>query len=843
MKRAAEQLAKILRLEQAKGCADTAVVGGLDRFLSGWAVDLKNVADSPNALERVDRMLSVSYATLDKPARLRWTAKAIALLESLNGGPLAEREARSAEQEVARHPQPSREKVGAGTVSAIAKAATLGSKSGQPVVEAVSPRPPIEAPISSVKGIHKSVSEKLHKLGVDTTRDLLYFFPRRHNDFSQVVPIARLQVGKEQTIVATVWEATVRQIGRRMRSTEAVVGDETGNTRVVWFNQPFVAKALRPNTRIAISGKVSLFKGMKVFESPEWEYVESGDTIHTGRLVPVYPLTEGLYPKVVRRLAKETVDLLAPTLPDFLPEDVRRRLGLMPLSVAIAQAHFPDNPARYDQARRRLAFDELFTMQLRLIQRKREWQDAEPGIALTDEAGLAKSFIASLPYPLTRAQKKVLREIIADLKRGRPMSRLLQGDVGSGKTVVATAAMLFAASSGYQAALMAPTEILAEQHFRTICSLLQAAQEEDESKRVLRAVAVPDARTVTVGLLIGGLKPGEKRRVHDCIAEGAVDLIIGTQALIQKAVSFDRLALAVVDEQHRFGVMQRSAMRQKGFNPHVLAMSATPIPRTLALTVYGDLDVSVIDELPPGRQEIVTKWVDPRQRPAAYDFVRKQVAAGRQAFVICPLIEESESIETRAAVAEYERLSQEVFPDLRLGLLHGRMSPREKDEVMRRFREGELHVLVSTAVVEVGIDVPNATVMLVEGAERFGLSQLHQFRGRVGRGEHKSYCLLLSEALSEDGEKRLAVLEKTSDGFKLAEADLEMRGPGEFLGTRQSGLPDLRMARLSDVKIIEQARQEAAALLDRDLHLDLPERQLLAREMARRWSGCAEEAS
>ncbi|MCJ7522869.1 MAG: ATP-dependent DNA helicase RecG, partial [Dehalococcoidia bacterium] len=618
----------------------------------------------------------------------------------------------------------------------------------------------LNAPITSVKGISSSLASKFGKLGVKTVRNLLYFFPHRHIDYSRRSLISELDVGLEQTIVATVWEAAGTKISMRMRATEAIVGDESGNMRVVWFNQPYLAKKLTPDSRVVLSGKVSSFRGRKQFESPEWEFLESEDLIHTGRLVPVYPLTAGLSPRVVRKLVKGTLDRWLPALPDFLPETIRNRAGLLPLPEAIRQAHYPDSEQGRNEARKRLAFDELFVIQLGVLSRKRDWQQ-ESGNVFDTDSGCLETFFNSLPFTLTTAQKRTFAEIQKDLSKSKPMSRLLQGDVGSGKTVVATAAMLLAAANGYQAAIMAPTEILAEQHFESICGLFSGASGEEGNGRPVSTYSSLLSSPVSVGILTGGLKEKAKQEVQARISSGEVNFIIGTHALIQKGVEFNQLGLCVVDEQHRFGVMQRLELRSKGGSPHLLVMSATPIPRTLALTLYGDLDLSVIDELPPGRTEIKTKLLDPGQRRSAYDFVRKQVAAGRQAFIICPLIEESEVIATKAAVTEYQRLSREVFPELELGLLHGRLSSPEKDGVMQRFRNGELHILVSTPVVEVGVDVPNATVMLIEGADRFGIAQLHQFRGRVGRGEHQSYCLLLAESPSAEARERLSLLERT----------------------------------------------------------------------------------
>jgi len=429
----------------------------------------------------------------------------------------------------------------------------------------------------------------------------------------------------------------------------------------------------------------------------------------------------------------------------------------------------------------------------------------------------------------------VLDGLLADLQKAQPMSRLLQGEVGSGKTVVATACLLMAVANGYQGAFMAPTEILAEQHFATTRKLLSRFGEAGKEADYVYGYSGLLPHPITVALLIGDINLKRKQKLKQRILDGSVDIVIGTHALIQKGVEFHQLGLAVIDEQHRFGVAQRSALRQKGFNPHVLVMTATPIPRTLALTLYGDLDLSVIDQLPPGRQVVKTKWLKPGQRASAYAFLRRQVVEGHQAFIICPLVEESEVIRARAATAEYERLSQEVFPDLKLGLIHGRMAAAEKDKIMRHFRSAELDILVSTPVVEVGIDVPNATVMLVESADRFGLSQLHQFRGRVGRGQDQSYCMLLAQNPSEVGRERLDIIEKTQDGFQLAEEDLKLRGPGEFFGTRQSGLPDLKMARLSDVPLLELARSEAIRLFEVDPRLEKSEHELLRRELVRVW--------
>ncbi|MFC1940867.1 ATP-dependent DNA helicase RecG [Chloroflexota bacterium] len=814
----AEPLRKILELEGKKGYVDSAVMGGLDRFLRNWAAQAIESITSHQLLNRLNKLHLVNsdYASLTKEQRKDWIRSVLDFFDEAEP-----RERERGEANLA--PVVSKPPSGA------RRQTTMASQS-------------INSPITIIRGISSSLATKFNKLDVKTVRDLLYFFPHRHLDYSQKKPISQLSEGKEETIVVNVWQAQEIRLGGR-RSTEAVVGDETGNVRVVWFNNPYLAKKLATNTRLVISGRVSLFKGQHVFESPEWELVEDRELIHAGRLVPLYPLTQGLHPRQVRKLLKEVVDQWAWQVEDFLPSELKERCNLLELAQAISQAHYPEDAALKDRARVRLAFDELFLLQLGVLDKKRIWQESQPGSPISTNSAMLEAFLQSLPFELTLAQHRVIRELLADLEKSRPMSRLLQGEVGSGKTVVATAALLMAAANGYQGAFMAPTEILAEQHFATISQFLSKAGHLEEKEDYLHSYAGILSRPLVVALLIGAITESRKRELQQRILDGNIDVVIGTHALIQKEVEFHRLGVAVVDEQHRFGVTQRSALRQKGYNPHVLVMTATPIPRTLALTLYGDLDLSVIDELPPGRQVIKTKWLKPRQRESAYAFICRQVAEGRQAFIICPLIEESEAIQAKAAIAEYERLSQEVFPDLRLGLLHGRMPVNEKDKVMRRFRSGELNILVATPVVEVGIDIPNATVMLVESADRFGLSQLHQFRGRVGRGQEQSYCMLLAQNPSEIGRERLDIIERVQDGFELAEEDLKLRGPGEFFGTRQSGLPDLRMAKLSDVALLELARSEAIRLFEKDPGLKKSEHSSLAKELSRVWTSEASEWS
>ena len=794
-----ESLSKILRQESASGFQDSTVFGGLDRFLQRWADELR-----PELGE------FSSYSVLTPEQREQWAGAVLARLPDSVPG-----EASVAVQG-----------------STAVKPSRPRSPTRRPARQKPRQRISLGDDVTRLRGVSSQNLSKLKRLGVGKVGDLLYLFPHRHNDFANVRNVSQLEPGQEQTVIVTVWEASETRAGPRRRSTQAVLGDDTGNVRAIWFNQPWMARNLRSGAQVVISGKVSVFRGQIVFESPEYELLQGQEElVHTGRLVPVYPSTEGLPQRTLRRLVKLALDACISQVAEFMPEDLRHRSGLVGLQNAIGQAHYPDSLSDWKAARRRLAFDELLLLQLAVLQRKREWQEEGQGIPIDVDPAPLNAFLDSLPFSLTAAQSRVLHEILEDLKVDTPMNRLLQGDVGSGKTVVAAAALLVATFKGYQGALMVPTEILAEQHFITMSRLLSGISEGLREEHLISVRLDPLTRPITIGLLLGSLSKRAKDDVRQSVAEGDVDILIGTQALIQAGVEIPKLALVVVDEQHRFGVMQRASLREKGHRPHLLAMSATPIPRSLALTLYGDLDMSIIDEMPPGRHEIRNRWVDPDKREAAYNFVRKEVQEGRQAFIVCPLVEESEAIQSRAAIEEYERLSSQVFSDLRLGLLHGRMALREKQQVMEQFQLGELDILVSTPVVELGIDVANATVMLIDGADRFGLSQLHQFRGRVGRGPHQSYCLLLADSPGEEARERLRTVERVHDGFQLAEEDLRLRGPGDFMGTRQSGLPTLRVARITDQDILSLARREAARLLESDPHLSKAENAALGEHM------------
>jgi ATP-dependent DNA helicase RecG len=685
-----------------------------------------------------------------------------------------------------------------------------------------------DEPVTKLPKVGPANAKKLANLGAAEVGDLLRLAPRRHIDYSQTTRIGAALATAINADVTVRGEVTRLDLIRGPGTPRVVIqlADESGSLRVTWFNQ-YVANQLRVGDRIAVSGKLEAGYGGLSFTSPEWELMSGpgGQTLSTGRLIPVYPLTHGLAQKTLRRLTRAALDATKTTIEDYLPERILNASEehLLDLATAYEQLHYPDQQRDNVRARRRLAFDGLFLVQLGLTRRKQERQafGAQP---LSVDRKLVAQFHQSLPFRLTGAQETAITEILHDIAQAKPMNRLLQGDVGSGKTVVAATALLVAHANGLQGAMMAPTEILAEQHDQNLRSLFSVLPEEARPR---------------VALLTGSTPAAARKKILAGCASGEITLLVGTHALIQGTVAFARLGLAVVDEQHRFGVRQRAELPDKatGNLPHQLSMTATPIPRSLNMVLHGDLDVSVIDERPPGRIPITTRRYVGTERDRAYALVREEVAAGRQVFVICPLVEASEKIEAKAAVDEAARLQAEVFPELRIATLHGRMSGREKDAIMTAFRQREYDLLVSTSVIEVGIDIPNATVMMVEGADRFGLAQLHQFRGRVGRGSAQSYCLLLADESTPDGEERLAMMEATDDGFALAEKDLELRGPGDFIGTRQSGLPELSwLAATFDTRLFDRARQAAEETLARDPDLALPEHRALAARLTAFWA-------
>ncbi len=836
-------LRKYFRLEAERGYDNRAVLGGLEKMLPLWGSNaraegldealvlaLTQQLKNYDVLEPTERQAALKSAwaiAQGKPAPRAVVAK------KTSQQPAATTKTQSTQRKTASDTQADKPitatakraarktaKAAASDEAAkpAARSATRRSKPAARRAKIEGEPAALEASTTVLTGVGPVNAERLEKLGIYTLGDMLYHFPRRYDDYSQLLPIRELRYGQVVTVIGTVKSKSRhgRPYGGK-QVFEIVVDDGTAALRATWFNQPWMFKNFREGDDVVLSGKIDQYLGRLTLSSPEWELVEdedaAADTQHTNRIVPVYPLTADIRQRWLRGLMKKVVSYWAPRLPDMLPADLLANADLLPYAEALQQVHFPASQEQLEAAKLRLAFNELFLLQLAVLIQKRIWQ-GERATAFLPAAGWLGAQTARLPFALTPAQHSALADLLADMASGRPMNRLLQGDVGSGKTVVAALCAALIAAHGAQAAIMAPTSILAEQHYASLSKLLTG-----------------EGGPLALGeiqMMIGATSKAEKDEIKAGLADGRIKLIIGTHTLIEDPVVFDALELIVIDEQHRFGVGQRAALRNKGTNPHLLVMSATPIPRSLALTLYGDLDVSVIGELPPGRQQVSTHIVPPRQIERAHSLVRKEVAAGRQAFIIYPLIEENENSQAKAAVAEHARLSKDVFPQLKLGLLHGRMSAEDKDAVMSAFRDRQLDALVSTTVIEVGVDVPNATVMLIEGANRFGLAQLHQLRGRVGRGSEQAYCILVPDSEDALENERLTALAGTHDGFKLAEIDLQQRGPGQFMGMAQAGFGDLQLTLLTDTRLIDKARRQAQALLEADPELSQPDHKPIA---------------
>ena len=835
------RLERVLNLEAQQGYQNKAVVGGIRQFVTFWVEKARE-----DAVDEADRALveQVSEVLMDYGglSGIEARKKAITNLQER----IKQRDERVGDKapvdKKKSAPQPPQSKPQKSTpqppptpkVAEKKEAQETPSKPTPPPKSQPEPEPKPQEPdvaglsqsVLTIKGIGPKIKEQLERLGVKTIWDLLYVFPRRYDDYTLMKPIKELVYGDQVTVIGTIWETRSRRSRNNQVVVQSVISDGSAKVQATWFNQPWLADKLKSGEQIVISGTVEQFLGRLVFNNPQWEPLEL-EPLRTRRIVPIYPLTQGLHSKKMRTIMKTAVADWSPRLPEPLPDAIRQRCDLDRIDKTLRQVHFPESQDTLYRARRRLIFDELFLLQLGMQGQRHEWR-SQPGLPIESDPAILIRFHNSLPFELTKAQKRVINEIESDMKHDVPMNRLLQGDVGSGKTLVAAAALIIAAKSGMQAALMVPTEILAEQHYQSLNELLSS-------------------QDVSVALLTGSTATAEKERIYAGLADGTIEVVIGTHALIQPNVAFKKLALAVIDEQHRFGVDQRAALRDKGaetsvgkVNPHLLVMSATPIPRSLALSLYGDLDMSILDEMPPGRQEIKTRWLKSSERERAYTFIRRQVGEGQQAYIIYPLVEESDKIDAGSAVEAYERLQKEVFPELTVGLVHGRLRSDEKEAVMRSFYEGETNILVATSVIEVGVDVPNSTIMLIEDANRFGLAQLHQFRGRVGRGEHQSYCILLADSETGTAEERLRALEQSNDGFVLAEKDLEIRGPGEFFGRRQSGIPELQLASLLDMDMLQLARTEAEKLFQADPLLEQPEHTYLREQVAHFWEAAGD---
>ncbi|MBT3921219.1 MAG: ATP-dependent DNA helicase RecG [Nitrospina sp.] len=689
------------------------------------------------------------------------------------------------------------------------------------------PPPSLDDPIQFIKGVGPRKAILLEKLRLTSIEDCLYFLPFRFEDRTQFKNISQALCGEYVTLTGEVLNAGTMFMGRRKRAFEVIVQDKTGVIRAKWFrfNETYMKEKFKTGQKIILSGKPTLNKrsGLEIIH-PDTEQVSGEDvnSLEIGKIVPVYHVTDGLHLKSMRTIIKNVLDKYLHLIEEFLPDDLIRRHAFISRADALSQSHFPPQGTPLNEldsfktpAQKRLVFEELFLIQLGLAFRKKHTGEINTGTPLQTRGELIRRFVKLLPFTLTGAQKRVLSEIMEDLEKEKSMNRLIQGDVGSGKTIVALTALLTAVDNKMQSALMVPTEILAEQHYLNIRPYCESLG-------------------IELSLITSALKGKDRQKLYENIRTGKTQIVVGTHSLIQKDIQFKKLGLAVVDEQHRFGVLQRDAMGKKGDHPHLLIMTATPIPRSLALTLYGDMDVSLLDEFPPGRKKIATELFYENRRERAYGILEKQLQQGRQAFVVCPLIEESDIMDLKAAVTVFDFI-QNRFPDYAACIIHGKLKKEERQEIMSRFLKNEIQILVSTTVIEVGIDVPNATVMIIEHAERFGLAQLHQLRGRVGRGAHSSYCLLMAyHPVTEEGQARMKAMQNSGDGFVIAEEDLKIRGPGDFMGTRQSGMPLLKIANLlRDIRVLDTARKEAFHLIDRDPGLTAPEHQPLNKAIHR----------
>lgn len=824
MQRSIEKLYKIFKLEAEFNYTNKAVVGGLTKLTDAWQGEARADGLPEDQIQSVVAILT-DYEDLSIPDRAQGLKRIGEILDNPGIRHLTQPETATpapANKEPQTTPtdQPKQRQTTPRAKSRISTKKHAGMAAPAPI-EAVAED--LTSPTSTVHGIGEKQAQLLAKLGLQTVEDMVYYFPRRYDDYSELRLIKDLKYGEEVTVIAWVKSvSTFTSRNKNRKIIQAVVSDNTGSIQLMWFNQEYHLRVLRKDMFLSISGKVEQYMGRLVMYHPEYEQIEK-QQLNTKRIVPVYALTARLSQRWLRRVMYSILNKWAPKIPEFMTEYILEDADLMDLSTALKEIHFPETQTNLKKARNRLAFDEIFLLQLGVLRQKYEWIQQTAHTYQVDDDWL-NDRVSHLPFALTNAQMKGLSDIRADLVSGQPMNRLLQGDVGSGKTVIAALGIGIVVENGAQAAYMAPTSILAEQHYTNLKQLL--ANPEDDG--------APLAEN-QIRLLIGDTPQQAREEILAGLADGTIKLVIGTHALLEDPVVFDNLQIVIVDEQHRFGVAQRATLREKGENPHLLVMTATPIPRSLALTIYGDLDLTLMDEMPPGRQPVSTHIVYPTERERIYNMIRSQVENGYQAFIIYPLVEQGENEEVLAAVQEQKRLQAEVFPNLRVGLLHGRLRPDEKESIMHAFRAGQFDILVSTTVIEVGVDIPNATVMVIEGANRFGLAQLHQLRGRVGRGAEKSYCILIPQTSDAAENERLQAMESTTDGFILAEHDLRQRGPGEFLGTRQSGYAGLRLANLTDLHLIEKARRYAQQVFDNDPTLSAPEHQLMLNALDHFW--------
>ena len=785
-------LANILQLERDQKFNDRSVIGGVTKFISSQDPDITTYFSEKFGPSSVS-LLKFDYTSATTPKRKIWV------------------------EQVHKHMV---------TMPHVTDTHSIVTRprANKNLPPSTQQNPSLFGPITDIKGIDIKTSDKLSKLGISNAWDIFYNSPRFHLDYSHFAAISEIASNRPTTITGIIVSSKTLRLGAggKLLAGEIVVQDTTGSVRCLWYGNRFISKTLKQNMSVTISGTPTYNQNRLTFLTPEYEIGNGDHNIHTGRLLPIYRLTAGLTAKRLRTFTWNIIQQFEKLMPtQHLPTNFYSQNCLLPLPKAVSQFHFPDSLESWEEAKKSLGFEELLSLQLALKTKTSISKPQMTSSPITAPKHFLESFCALLPFALTESQRTSIQEILEDLQNSlHPMNRLLQGDVGSGKTVVVTGAILATMQNGFQAALMVPTEILAEQHFSTLQSLIKTDKSINEMKGITSVFSPLLNRFVTIGLLTGSTTAANKKTIYAEANSGKLDLLIGTHALINQDLKFSKLNLVITDEQHRFGVLQRSELvMDDRIHPHNLAMSATPIPRSLSLTLYGELRISTISHMPVGRTPIKTKWIPEEKKEVAYGFIRKHVISGSQAFIVCPAIEKNPLMKYLSAKEVYTELTEIYLSDLSVELLHGKMSAKQKEQTMTNFRNGVTQILVSTSVIEVGVDVPNANVMLIHGADRFGLSQLHQFRGRVGRGQEQSYCILLCTDPSETASARLSALEQTTNGFTLAEIDLKLRGPGDYFGVRQSGVPSMRLANLFDLSLMQLAKSTAQLIFEKDPHL------------------------